>query len=71
MRGWGVARDPATSVADDDVMPTVKTALAHLDEPPDYYAGLAEVESHAGGARGPYGATIVVGPRAPGGPRSL
>jgi multisubunit Na+/H+ antiporter MnhG subunit len=39
-----------TNVTDDDLVMTAKIALAHLNELPDYYDRLAEMEnpSHAG-----------------------
>ena len=40
-------RDPATNVTDDDPIVTGKIALAHLNELPDYYARLAEMEAEA------------------------
>ena len=40
-------RDPATNVSDDDELTTGKIAWAHLNEFPDYYARLAEMESEA------------------------
>ena len=38
-------RDPATNVSDDDEITTGKIALAHLNEFPDYYTRLAEMEA--------------------------
>ncbi len=40
-------RDPATNVSDDDEIMTGKIALAHLNEFPDYYTRLAQMESEA------------------------
>ncbi len=40
-------RDPATNVTDDDELTTGKIARAHLNEFPDYYTQLAEMESEA------------------------
>jgi Protein of unknown function (DUF5661) len=40
-------RDPATNVSDDDEITTGKIALAHLNEFPDYYTRLAEMETEA------------------------
>jgi hypothetical protein len=40
-------RDPATNVSDDDEITTGKIALAHLNEFPDYYSRLAEMEAEA------------------------
>ena len=37
-------RDPATDVTHDDPIMTGKIALAHLNEFPDYYTRLAEME---------------------------
>jgi hypothetical protein len=39
--------DPATDVTHDDPMMTGKVALAHLNEFPDYYTRLAEMEEEA------------------------
>jgi hypothetical protein len=39
--------DPATNVTDDDPIVTGKIALAHLNEFPDYYTRLAEMEEEA------------------------
>ena len=39
--------DPATNVSDDDELTTGKIALAHLNEFPDYYTRLAQMESEA------------------------
>ena len=36
--------DPATNVTDDDPVVTAKIALAHLNELPNYYALLEEME---------------------------
>jgi hypothetical protein len=41
------AVDPATDVTHDDPMMTGKIALAHLNEFPDYYTRLAEMEEEA------------------------
>lgn len=40
-------RDPATNVSDDDEDMTGKIALAHLNEFPDYYTRLEEMEAEA------------------------
>jgi len=40
-------RDPATNVTDDDLLLTAKIALAHLNEFPDYYNRLEEMEQEA------------------------
>ena len=40
-------RDPLTNVSDDDEITTGKIALAHLNEFPDYYTRLAEMEAEA------------------------
>lgn len=40
-------RDLATNVTDDDPVVTGKIALAHLNEFPDYYTRLKEMESQA------------------------
>lgn len=40
-------RDPATNVSDDDEITTGKIARAHLNEFPDYYTRLAEMEAEA------------------------
>jgi hypothetical protein len=40
-------RDLATNVTDDDVTVTAKIARAHLNEFPDYYSRLAEMEAEA------------------------
>src|SRR5690348_10546153 len=42
----GIA-DPATDVTHDDPIVTGKIALAHLNEFPDYYRRLAQMESEA------------------------
>jgi hypothetical protein len=47
-------QDPATNVTDSDPIVTGKIALAHLNEFPDYYARLEQMEAeaerdHAGG----------------------
>nr|WP_303716708.1 DUF5661 family protein [Methanoculleus marisnigri] len=39
--------DPATNVTDDDLFLTAKIALAHLNEFPDYYDRLEEMEEEA------------------------
>lgn len=36
-----------TNVTDDDVLKTLKIALAHLDEYPDYYERLIKMEKQA------------------------
>ena len=41
------ARDPQTNVTDDDVIMTAKIARAHLNEFPDYYTRLANMEAEA------------------------
>lgn len=41
------AVDPATDVTHDDPIMTGKIALAHLNEFPDYYTRLAEMEEEA------------------------
>ena len=41
------AVDPATDVTHDDPIMTGKIALAHLNEFPDYYTRLAEMEKEA------------------------
>ncbi|MFO0754061.1 MAG: DUF5661 family protein [Thermodesulfovibrionales bacterium] len=43
--------DPATNVTDDDPLLTGKIALAHLNEFPDYYTRLHEMEEEAEKAR--------------------
>ncbi len=40
-------RDPATNVTNDDPLMTGKIALAHLNEFPDYYDRLEEMEAQA------------------------
>lgn len=40
-------RDPATNVTNDDPLITGKIALAHLNEFPDYYDRLEELEEAA------------------------
>lgn len=35
---------PETNITDDDPIPTAKIALAHLNEIPDYYNRLAQLE---------------------------
>ena len=40
-------RDPNTNVTDDDPLVTGKIALAHLNEFPDYYTRLKEMEDKA------------------------
>jgi hypothetical protein len=40
-------QDPATNVSDDDEITTGKIARAHLNEFPDYYTRLAQMESEA------------------------
>jgi len=40
-------RDPKTNVTDDDLFLTAKIALAHLNEFPDYYDRLEEMEEKA------------------------
>jgi hypothetical protein len=37
-------RDPATNVSDDDPHVTARIALAHLNEFPDYYTRLEQME---------------------------
>ncbi|HUX75695.1 MAG TPA: DUF5661 family protein [Anaerolineae bacterium] len=44
------AVDPATDVTHDDPIMTGKIALAHLNEFPDYYTRLAEMEAEAEGS---------------------
>jgi len=39
--------DAATNVTDDDAVTTGKIALAHLNEFPDYYTRLAQMEAEA------------------------
>jgi hypothetical protein len=41
------ARDPATDVTGDDPVVTGKIALAHLNEFPDYYTRLKQMEDEA------------------------
>lgn len=41
-------RDPQTNVTNDDILMTAKIALAHLNELPDYYSRLEEMERSAG-----------------------
>jgi hypothetical protein len=40
-------QDPATNVSDDDEITTGKIARAHLNEFPDYYTRLAQMETEA------------------------
>jgi hypothetical protein len=40
-------RDPQTNVTDDDPLVTAKIALAHLNEFPDYYTRLEQMEDEA------------------------
>ncbi len=40
-------QDPATNVTDDDPVITGKIALAHLNEFPDYYSRLRQMEREA------------------------
>lgn len=40
-------RDPATNVTNDDAILTGKIALAHLNEFPDYYTRLSDMEKEA------------------------
>ena len=40
-------RAPNTNVTDDDLLMTGKIALAHLNEFPDYYTRLAQMEREA------------------------
>lgn len=40
-------RDPATNVSDDDELTTGKIARAHLNEFPDYYTRLEQMEAEA------------------------
>jgi hypothetical protein len=40
-------RDPATNVTNDDLLITGKIALAHLNEFPDYYDRLEQMEEEA------------------------
>lgn len=39
--------DPATDVTGDDALTTMKIALAHLNEFPDYYVRLKKMEEEA------------------------
>jgi hypothetical protein len=39
--------DPATNVTNDDPLTTMKIALAHLNEFPDYYIRLKKMEEEA------------------------
>jgi DNA-directed RNA polymerase alpha subunit len=39
--------DPETNVTDDDIIVTAKIARAHLNEFPDYYSRLADMEAEA------------------------
>jgi hypothetical protein len=41
------ARDSATNVTDDDELTTGRIAWAHLNEFPDYYTRLAQMETEA------------------------
>ena len=41
------ARDPLTNVTNDELVTTAKIALAHLNEFPDYYERLEEMEAAA------------------------
>jgi hypothetical protein len=41
------SQDPRTNVTDDDPITTGKIAWAHLNEFPDYYTRLAEMEKEA------------------------
>jgi DNA-directed RNA polymerase alpha subunit len=41
------ARDPLTNVTNDELITTAKIALAHLNEFPDYYERLEEMEAAA------------------------
>ena len=41
-------RDPVTNVTDNDPILTGKIALAHLNELPDYYSRLAQIEGERG-----------------------
>ena len=41
------SRDPETNVSGDDEMTTGKIARAHLNEFPDYYTRLAQMEAEA------------------------
>jgi hypothetical protein len=40
-------RDPLTNVSDDDEITTGKIAVAHLNEFPDYYSRLEQMEAEA------------------------
>jgi hypothetical protein len=40
-------QDPSTNVTDDDEVTTGKIAWAHLNEFPDYYTRLADMEAEA------------------------
>jgi hypothetical protein len=42
-------QDPGTNVTDDDPVITGKIALAHLNEFPDYYSRLRQMEREAEG----------------------
>ena len=42
-------QDPATNVTEDDPIVTGKIALAHLNEFPDYYTRLEQMEAEAEG----------------------
>lgn len=42
-------QDPETNVTDDDMLTTGKIALAHLNEFPDYYTRLKQMEDEAEG----------------------
>lgn len=39
--------NPVTNITDDDIMMTAKIALAHLNEIPDYYTRLKNMEAQA------------------------
>jgi hypothetical protein len=45
-------RDPTTDVTGDDPIVTGKIALAHLNEFPDYYTRLDQMEEEAKGDHG-------------------
>jgi hypothetical protein len=45
-------RDPETDVTHDDPITTGRIALAHLNEFPDYYTRLAQMEAEAEGGSG-------------------
>jgi hypothetical protein len=45
--------DPTTNVTDDDPVTTGKIALAHLNEFPDYYTRLEQMEEQAKRELGP------------------